>query len=313
MDQHFSVQDVSVFCVLSDMAERKKYFLMLKKELPQIQKFPAIMGKSLEKKDLEYLMRKKILNVRSICFLKEGEIGIYLSNLQILNNFIKSKKEYCIILEDDMCLKNNFESDLREALLECPLDWDILYLYLNPFQKNILLTPIKNKKHILKASPIWGTCAYMVNQKGARKITANIQPMKYALDSHFGKLIHNNLLEAFVIKKEISINSGSLYRGHSNKIPSLIEGSKYLNNFFWWQKLLRFFYFFYFFIFLLPVWFIISKWASEIRWYGFITYSSTMKNIKSLKLFIKYCVVFVKNQFRKWMSTLKEGLNRKGL
>ena len=298
MGQLFSVQDVSVFCVLSDVSERKDHFLMLKNVLPQIHEFPAIMGQLLEKKELKNLIQKKILNKRSICFLKDGEIGIYLSNLQILNDFIRSKKKYCMILEDDMSLKENFEDDLREALLECPLDWNLLYIYLNPFQEPPLPTPIENKKHILKASPIWGACAYMVNQKGAKIIVNNIQPMRNALDCHFEELINNNLLKAFVIKKEISINSGSLYRGHSNKIPSIIEESKYLKNFFWWQRLLRFFYFLYFFIFLAPVYIYTGKWPSVLVWYGFITYSSARYNIQRLRDFLHN----VKVRVIKWIK-----------
>ena len=73
------------------------------------------------------------------CFSSQGEIGCYLSHLQILKDFVLSKQKYCLIFEDDIHLEKNFKIDLREALQECPEDWDLLYLYAkkNIFSKHL--------------------------------------------------------------------------------------------------------------------------------------------------------------------------------
>ena len=142
----FSIEKLSAVCVLSpNNPERKKQFLHLKKNLPQLKAFPAIMGNALSKKDIQSLLAKKILDKRSISFSLIGEIGVYLSHLQILEDFVVSKQKYCLIFEDDIHLEKNFKNDLREALQECPEDWDLLYLYANPNKKNYL-EGIQNKK-----------------------------------------------------------------------------------------------------------------------------------------------------------------------
>ena len=117
--------------------ERKKQFLHLKKNLPQLKAFPAIMGNALSKKDIQSLLKKKILDRWSIALSSQGEIGCYLSHLQILKDFVLSKQKHCLILEDDIHLEKNFKIDLRDALQECPEDWDLLYLFAIPKQKEI--------------------------------------------------------------------------------------------------------------------------------------------------------------------------------
>ena len=97
---------------------------------------------------------------------------------------------------------------------ECPQDWDFLYLYANPNQKK-LSTHIKGKKYILKAPRFWGACAYLVSQKGAKKIIDNIQPMRATpIDNHFADLVGQKKIQAFIAKKKITNNIGDLYLGN---------------------------------------------------------------------------------------------------
>ena len=137
----FSIEKLSAVCVLSpNNPERKKQFLHLKKNLPQLKAFPAIMGNALSKKDIQSLLAKKILDKRSISFSLIGEIGVYLSHLQILEDFVVSKQKYCLIFEDDVRVEKNFKNDLRDVLQECPQDWGLLYLFAIPKQKKLSTT-----------------------------------------------------------------------------------------------------------------------------------------------------------------------------
>ena len=257
----FSIEKLAAICVLSpNNPERKKQFLQLKKNLPQLKVFPAIMGNALSKKDIQSLFKKKILDRWSIALSSQGEIGCYLSHLQILKDFVLSKQKHCLILEDDMHLEKNFKIDLREALQECPQDWDLLYLFAIPKQKK-LSTTIKEKKYILKAPRLWYTCAYLVSQKGARKIINNIQPMRATpIDEHFGELVTQNKLQAFIAKKKITNNIGDLYLGNTNQLATTIQNSSYLSIFFLWQIVFRFLHFFYFFLFCIPSRIIFCYW-----------------------------------------------------
>ena len=287
----FSIEKLSAVCVLSpNNPERKKQFLHLKKNLPQLKAFPAIMGNALSKKDIQSLLAKKILDKRSISFSLIGEIGVYLSHLQILEDFVVSKQKYCLIFEDDVRVEKNFKNDLRDVLQECPQDWGLLYLFAIPKQKK-LSTTIKGKKYILKAPRLWYACAYLVNQKGAKKIIDNIQPMRATpIDEYFGNLVVQNKIQAFVTKKKITKNLGDLYLGNTNQLTSTIQNSNYFPVFFLWQIFFRFLHFFYFFFLCIPSRIIFCCWP-PLSSYGIRRFS-----LWKIKVFINS---FKKNKISK--------------
>ena len=103
----------------------------------------------------------------------QGEIGCYLSHLQILKDFVLSKQKHCLILEDDMHLEKNFKIDLRDTHCKNVLLVGIYFIFMRIPEQKKLSTTIKGKKYILKAPRLWYTCAYLVSQKGAEKIINN--------------------------------------------------------------------------------------------------------------------------------------------
>ena len=156
-----------------------------------------------------------------------------------------------------MHLEKNFKIDLRDALQECPEDWDFLYLWAWPIQKK-LCTPIKDKKHILKAPRIGGACAYLVSQKSAKKIINNIQPMKAkVIDAHFGDLVNQNKLQAFITKKTITENLGV---SQGSRLPTTIHTTSYLQFFSLKQFIFCFFYLCYFFSLCIPIKIVFNYW-----------------------------------------------------
>ncbi len=291
MPQNLSWKDIDAVCVLSpNDPERKKQFLNLKKTLPQLKTFPAIMGSNLTHKDIQSLLAKKILDKGSISFTHSGEIGCYLSHLQILKNFVLSQKKYCLIFEDDMRLEKNFTKHLKEALLECPENWDFLYLWAWPIQKKSC-TFIKSKKYILKATRIGGSCAYVVNQKGAKKIVNNIQPMRAkVIDRHFGDLVNQNKLQAFITKKVITENLGVR---QGSKLPTTIHNTSYLQFFPLKQFIFCFFYLGYFFLFCIPIKVVFNYWLPlsnyALKRFDFFAFflMQTKSKIKKIFVFLK--------------------------
>ncbi len=255
------MKDIDAVCIVTpNNRERKKQFLKLKKTLPQLKAFPAIIGNALTHKNINSLLEKKILDRWSVFFSRSGEIGCYLSHLQILQDFSNSKQRYKLILEDDMRLEKNFTKHLKEALLECPENWDFLYLYANPIQMK-LSTTIKGKMHILKAPRLWGTCAYVVSQKGVKKIINNIQPMRAnPIDEHFGDLVDQKKLKAFVTKKTITKHLEYLYRNASNQFSSTIHNTENLMFSSIRQELFIFLYLCYFFSLCIPIKIISNYW-----------------------------------------------------
>ena len=62
------------------------------------------------------------------------------------------------------------------------------------------------------------------------------------IDEHFGELVTQNKLQAFIAKKKITNNIiflffflGDLYLGNTNQLTSTIQNSNYFPVFFLWQ------------------------------------------------------------------------------
>ena len=52
------------------------------------------------------------------------------------------------------------------------------------------------------------------------------------IDEHFGELVTQNKLQAFIAKKKITNNIGDLYLGNTNQLATTIQNSSYLSYFF---------------------------------------------------------------------------------
>lgn len=126
-----------------------------------------------------------------------NEVGCYLSHLLLIKSLINSNYKYTIIFEDDFNIKiNNFENEVNNILSNIN-DFDILYLgnlndnHGNNYKNNIY--------YINKNTHLWGTHAYMVNNKNAFKIYNNLLNLDLAIDNKYKYLIDNNFLNGYVI------------------------------------------------------------------------------------------------------------------
>ena len=143
-----------------------------------VERFPGYLYKDIPKEDL--LKKFKYNN-----FLSNSMIGCSYSHLKLLENFLKTNDDICLILEDDaypifkninklnILLKNNsFES------------WDVFKLHSDGFNMG-------NINNVLTTS----AAAYFVTRKGAKKI------LNLPIFTHFDtNLSVNNMLGNLVIK-----------------------------------------------------------------------------------------------------------------
>ena len=63
--------------------------------------------------------------------LSNGKIACYLSHVNILQNFLNSKNNTCLIFEDDIKPNNsihNMNIILKDVFSNIPINWDVLYL-----------------------------------------------------------------------------------------------------------------------------------------------------------------------------------------
>jgi glycosyl transferase family 25 len=130
-----------------------------------------------------------------------GSIGCALSHLKTWKLFIKSKKDYCTIFEDDILLKKNFKKRFERALKYTPKDYDILYLgsfggipksnfftIMFDFLKMSNLENREINKYIYKPKVSLGAHAYVLSRKGAKKLVALLDKN---IDNHIDYCIQN--------------------------------------------------------------------------------------------------------------------------
>tara|TARA_Y100000389_G_scaffold127199_1_gene124539 strand:- start:3377 stop:4108 length:732 start_codon:yes stop_codon:yes gene_type:complete len=67
--------------------------------------------------------------------LKMCEISLFLKHIKAMKNIIDSKKEYGIIMEDDVIFKDNFINNFNELTKTFPETFDIIYTGVFPFYK----------------------------------------------------------------------------------------------------------------------------------------------------------------------------------
>lgn len=99
---------------------------------------------------------------------RSGEAGCFLSHIYMWNLFIKSRRPYALILEDDADIKLPEQWNIIEnAVRNVPADWDIIWLGVNKMinpERNVKV----NEEIYRLGSEVWGTHAYLISRKCAK-------------------------------------------------------------------------------------------------------------------------------------------------
>ena len=112
-----------------------------------------------------------------------SQIGCALSHIKIYKDFIKSKKSYALILEDDAIFLKNFTIDLQSFIIKnFKFKKQILLLSeLKEFYKK----PVDNIKdyEIVEVTNAFFTHAYVINKEAAKSIIKFNFPIKTVADN----------------------------------------------------------------------------------------------------------------------------------
>lgn len=159
--------------------------------------FPAIYGKD--------IINLSYYNSELTCTYKTNsinEIGCYLSHFMLidylLNNSINEEiasNNYTVIFEDDfMIINQNLDNSIQE-IINMMIDFDIIFLgtlnfnYTNEINTNIYIPTDK----------LWGTHAYLINNKSFDKIHKELINIDMAYDTKFENLYKTNKLKIYCI------------------------------------------------------------------------------------------------------------------
>ena len=177
----------------------------------KINRFSAINGKLIDPSDSKYdkyLINNNIKNYHNIDmkehFIKNhnkriGHFGCYLSHIEVLQKFLKTKNKFLIIFEDDALLINDFKNVLIERTKYVPSNWDIILLGFK-FAKINNNDPNKDL-HIIngvtKVNSYTGNYSVIYNRKSAKKLLKLLIPMDWYMDWHMTYLSIDNKINIY--------------------------------------------------------------------------------------------------------------------
>jgi GR25 family glycosyltransferase involved in LPS biosynthesis len=150
----------------------------------------CVNGKKFTNKILLKLVKKKIINKNAD--ITPIECAINMSYMKVWKKIANGKKDYGIILEDDSLVKENFQ-ELIDDILNCNINFDVLYLYNGNFAntksklKKVCTTDI-NKLKILKETLPHnaGAAGYIIHKKFAKYMYEHMKNFKYPHDMYMG-------------------------------------------------------------------------------------------------------------------------------
>jgi GR25 family glycosyltransferase involved in LPS biosynthesis len=169
----------------------------------KIEIFDAVNGLKL---DINYLKNNNILvnqNTLSENYNhKMGEIGCYLSHLNIYKKIKENnKKRYTIIFEDDFLINSdNLIDEVKKAidvLNSKNIDFD--FLFLGNLNDNHGENISDNLYYIDNNNNLYGTHGYIINNKNIDKIIDNLNKIIKPIDNSIQDLSYDKVFNTIVI------------------------------------------------------------------------------------------------------------------
>ena len=96
--------------------------------------------------------------------ISNEEVSLYSAHRYIWTEFLSSKDEHCLIIEDNVDIRRHL-SLIEFDVKAFTVTWDVFF----PYDQT---TPASADKEYILGS-YWGSCAYFISQAGARKLLMN--------------------------------------------------------------------------------------------------------------------------------------------
>ena len=148
----------------------------------EFERFSAVMGSELDQSTIEEFYDAKGNARKYYKEMSVGEIGCYLSHIQLWKRIIEENLDFAVILEDDLTVKPEIAS-LINAIARLK-NWDYIKLAGPKGKKVIDKQPIDNTFSLAyyNKTPI-GTAAQAVSKQGAQRLLKTTQPFIRPVDS----------------------------------------------------------------------------------------------------------------------------------
>lgn len=171
-------------------------------------------------------------NTTTLCnlFCSPGMIGCSMSHITLWKHIVANNLDNVLILEDDAYpADDSFTKDLNKALQNIPSDYDVIYLGYTFLQDKDLIIDGKKSEYYTIVKSERGTHAYMLSNKGAKKLleSKDFQKISYHIDCSLSYYIYDNPdLKAYALTKRLIIQDAksdtSNIMDNAHPIPNLL-------------------------------------------------------------------------------------------
>ena len=145
--------------------------------------------------DRELLIKNGKLDTNSK--LKLGEIGCYLSHINLIDKSLNSEK-YTIIFEDDVKIESDTINKISKIINDAPKDFQILCLGYNYYEEYSEFSEIKY---------LFGSQAYVINP---RNINRDDLKKFFPINEPYDIVLPRNLKTYIVIPKLVELQENSI-------------------------------------------------------------------------------------------------------
>ena len=221
--ESFEESDILDMCVIT-LGKKERIQNIKNQETKINNKINIFDGVNGLKLDINELIKNNILDKNhklseNINHAKR-EIGCYLSHYNIYKKIKKeNKKGYTIIFEDDFIVNSpNLKDDIRKSIDKLnrkSIDFDFLFLGSN--QINYGENIIDNLYYVNPKQNLYGTHAYVINNKNIDKIIDKIKIIKHQIDIIIQDLSKNNIFNTVIMYPYTVIQNKSFKSTVDNK------------------------------------------------------------------------------------------------
>ena len=109
---------------------------------------------------------------------KVGELGVWASNYQAWNEFLKSDYDALLLFEDDIKIDDNFLDGMNEYLNRLPSGWDFFSPYVHWWQSENIYNSYRDDigdEDLCRSYQSWSLACYFISKNGIKKALEDLK------------------------------------------------------------------------------------------------------------------------------------------
>ncbi|WP_272668610.1 MULTISPECIES: glycosyltransferase family 25 protein [unclassified Providencia] len=178
--------DIAIISLKEHITRRKNIMSQIKNQGHLSRVSDAINGKEMSAHEYFCSYKCEASKINGRKFLTPSELGCFLSHKKVINEFLASKNDWLLVLEDDVNLIN----DLNKLTNKFEnLDHNSIYILggqdgLSSFKKVLFKNQRNGTKKIIFGTHRWiyRTCCYLIHKKAANNIFTLMNKYNFMAD-----------------------------------------------------------------------------------------------------------------------------------